>query len=464
MQELNMIVDSLRALLHEVGVFLPRLGTAMIVLLIGWLFAKGARLAVVKSLRALNFHVLSERAGIDGFLQQGGTEKDTTDLFGTIAYLLVILASLIVASNSLGLAQVTDLLGKVLLFVPKLLVALLVLVFGSYFARFAGRSVQTYCRGADITDAELLGRLMQYGVMAFVVLLAMSVVVSFRVVGTLLVFGFLVAPPATAVLVVRRLPRTMVAAVGFAWLLRPMLATAAWPQAPKGARNVLVVVVDTWRADHAGFLGYERATTPELDDLVASGVVFERAQAQAGWTKPSVATLLTGLMPSRHHAISQPVLGLPVRGTNLPSSATTLIEVLRGIRSRAIRVVTADTRVPSPFASALLFSYVGNFIYEGDAPLAELRAQALTVDLARLREILGQADLRELLDPDAVSVLERRLQCLDPDRRARHADAVHDLLLRLGDLALDPGRRHDRRAEAARRGPHDRALGVHLRC
>jgi ATP-dependent Lhr-like helicase len=112
-----------------------------------------------------------------------------------------------------------------------------------------------------------------------------------------------------------------------------------------------------------------------------------------------------------------------------------LIEVLRMIRSRAIRVVTADTRVPSPFASALLFSYVGNFIYEGDAPLAELRAQALTVDPARLRELLGQADLRELLDLEAVMALERRLQCLDPDRQAKYPDAVHDLLLRLGDLS-----------------------------
>ena len=94
---------------------------------------------VIKALRALNFHVLSERAGIDGFLQQGGTDKDTTELFGWIAYALAILASLIIAFNSLGLTQVTDLLGKVLLFVPRLLVALLVVVFGSYFARY-GRS------------------------------------------------------------------------------------------------------------------------------------------------------------------------------------------------------------------------------------------------------------------------------------------------------------------------------------
>jgi len=174
MPPLDLTLDSLRALLQQVGTFLPRLGTALIVLLVGWLFAKAFRFSVVKFLRAINFHVLTERAGIDGFLQQGGTRKDTTDLFGIIAYVLVILASLIVAFNSLGLVQVTDLLGKVLLFVPKLLVALLVVVFGSYFARFAGNSVQSYCRAADISDGELLGRLMQYGVMVFVVLLAID--------------------------------------------------------------------------------------------------------------------------------------------------------------------------------------------------------------------------------------------------------------------------------------------------
>jgi len=120
---------------------MPRLALALAVLFVGWLVAKAFRFSVVRALRALNFHVLTERAGIDGFLQQGGTEKDTTDLFGWIAYALIILASLIVAFNSLGLTQVTDLLGKVMFFVPRLLVALLVVVFGSYFARFSGNAV-----------------------------------------------------------------------------------------------------------------------------------------------------------------------------------------------------------------------------------------------------------------------------------------------------------------------------------
>ena len=174
MDKIDVMLEPLRALLQQVGAFMPRLALAVGVLVVGWLVAKAFRFSVVKALRALNFHVLSERAGIDGFLQQGGTDKDTTELFGWIAYALAILASLIIAFNSLGLTQVTDLLGKVLLFVPRLLVALLVVVFGSYFARFAGNAVQSYCRSAEISDGELLGRLMQYGVMVFVVLLAVD--------------------------------------------------------------------------------------------------------------------------------------------------------------------------------------------------------------------------------------------------------------------------------------------------
>jgi ATP-dependent Lhr-like helicase len=112
-----------------------------------------------------------------------------------------------------------------------------------------------------------------------------------------------------------------------------------------------------------------------------------------------------------------------------------LVELLREIRARDIRVVPVTTRVPSPFAAALMFTYVGNFIYEGDAPLAERRAQALTVDPAQLRELLGEVELRELLDPESLFNLELYLAHLAPERAAKHADGLHDLLLRLGDLS-----------------------------
>ena len=91
-----------------------------------------------------------------------------------------------------------------------------------------------------------------------------------------------------------------------------------------------------------------------------------------------------------------------------------LISTLGDIRSRKIRIATVDSETPSPFASSLLFSYVASFIYDGDAPLAERRAQALAVDQSQLRELLGDAELRELLDAASMDAIERQLQRLDP--------------------------------------------------
>jgi ATP-dependent Lhr-like helicase len=110
------------------------------------------------------------------------------------------------------------------------------------------------------------------------------------------------------------------------------------------------------------------------------------------------------------------------------------LEVLRSVNARTTRVHVADSKTPSPFASSLLFSYVANYIYEGDAPLAERRAQALSIDQEQLRELLGDADLRELLDADAIAEVEDQLQALLDNQKARGADGIHDLLLRLGDL------------------------------
>jgi ATP-dependent helicase Lhr and Lhr-like helicase len=114
-----------------------------------------------------------------------------------------------------------------------------------------------------------------------------------------------------------------------------------------------------------------------------------------------------------------------------------LREVLAGIRSRQTRVVSVETRSASPFAASLLFDYVGSFMYEGDAPLAERRAQALALDRELLAELLGAEELRELLDPGSVADLELELQALAENRRARSVDGVHDLLRRVGDLRGD---------------------------
>ncbi len=114
-----------------------------------------------------------------------------------------------------------------------------------------------------------------------------------------------------------------------------------------------------------------------------------------------------------------------------------LVDVLKGIETRRLRVVTVDSRAASPFAASLQFSFVANFLYDGDAPSPERRAQALRVDQAQLRDLLGETELRELLDADAIAAHERSLQRLDGLYPVRHADGVHDLLLALGDLSAE---------------------------
>ena len=116
---------------------------------------------------------------------------------------------------------------------------------------------------------------------------------------------------------------------------------------------------------------------------------------------------------------------------DLPS----LIEILTEIRSRKIRIVDIDLDAPSPFATSLLFSFIAAFMYEGDTPLAERRAAALTLDRDLLAELLGDGELRELLSEDALSSIELELQWLADNRKARHPGMVTDMLRSLGPLS-----------------------------
>jgi len=112
-----------------------------------------------------------------------------------------------------------------------------------------------------------------------------------------------------------------------------------------------------------------------------------------------------------------------------------LREVMTDLRARRIRVVPVETRKASPFAQSLLFGWIANYMYEGDAPLAERRAAALSLDRDLLRELLGAEELRELIDPAALADLELELQHVTAARQARNADDVHDLLRTIGDLS-----------------------------
>ena len=124
-----------------------------------------------------------------------------------------------------------------------------------------------------------------------------------------------------------------------------------------------------------------------------------------------------------------------------------LCDLMSAVRARQIRTVVVDTERASPFASTLVFDYIGQYMYEGDAPLAERRAQALTLDKELLAELLGTEELRELLDPRAIEVLELELQGLLKERWPRDVDEAADLLRRLGDLTTEEAEARGIRAE-----------------
>src|SRR5215211_2951451 len=126
-----------------------------------------------------------------------------------------------------------------------------------------------------------------------------------------------------------------------------------------------------------------------------------------------------------------------------------LKELMAQVASREVRVVEVDTPFPSPFASSLQFGYVAAFMYEGDTPLAERRAQALSLDRSVLAELLGREELRDLIDQAALADLELELQLLTPERKARDPDGLHDALRLLGDLTVQEATARSADPEAA---------------
>ena len=164
MERIDVMLEPVRVFLNQLADLLPRLGLGLVILIVGYFVARAVKFVVVKALRA----------GMDGFLRDGGVSTDTTGIVALLCYWIVILAALVVGFNGLGLNYITDLLVKVLLFVPKVIVAVVILAFGAYFARFIGNAICAYAKKLQLQDAELLGRLAQYAIVTFVVLIALD--------------------------------------------------------------------------------------------------------------------------------------------------------------------------------------------------------------------------------------------------------------------------------------------------
>ncbi|MDH5634174.1 MAG: hypothetical protein OEZ10_14480 [Gammaproteobacteria bacterium] len=174
MDQVSVALGSVQEFWQQIIQFMPKFIAAVIVLVAGWLLAKALAYGVLKGLRLVNFDTLTDRAGIDKFLKQGGIKKTTIDIIGVLIYWLIILATWLVAFNMLGLTVVSDLVSRIAQFIPNVIVSILILTVGLYFARFVSESVVAYGKNVGMEDAEIMGRLSRYAIMVFVIIIALG--------------------------------------------------------------------------------------------------------------------------------------------------------------------------------------------------------------------------------------------------------------------------------------------------
>jgi hypothetical protein len=173
-QQLDVFVASLTSFWTQLAGFVPQLLAAMLLLFVGWLLANVARTGVTKLLDLLHFDRLAEKTGIEAFLKQGNLDVSLSRLLAKLVYWIIIFIVMVTVANSLGLHMVADLFNKIVLYIPNIIVAILVLVFGILVARFINRMMFAYLNNIGVQGALTLSTLAEYGVIVFVVFVALE--------------------------------------------------------------------------------------------------------------------------------------------------------------------------------------------------------------------------------------------------------------------------------------------------
>ncbi|MDD3528280.1 MAG: hypothetical protein PHS77_00245 [Gallionellaceae bacterium] len=173
-QQIDIFLASLQAFWGEIAIFVPKLLAALLLFFIGWLLARLLRTGVERLLKALKFDRMAERSGLEALADAGGVRLSLSSVIGALAYWLVILVVAVSVTNSLGLSTVAELLNRVVLYLPNVLVAILVLLFGTLLARFINRVAFTWLHGIKAPNALFMSTAAEYMVQVFAFFLALE--------------------------------------------------------------------------------------------------------------------------------------------------------------------------------------------------------------------------------------------------------------------------------------------------
>lgn len=190
MEQIDVFLTSLASFWSELASFLPQLLAALVLLFIGWLLAKIARTGVMRVLKVLNFERATEKSGLEAFLKHAELEVSVAAILGNLAYWTIILVMIVFVANSLGLHVVADLFNRVVLYIPNVIVAILVLVFGTILARFINRLVFAWLSNMEFEGALTVSTFSEYAMMVFVFFMAME---QLQIANELLTAAFVIA-------------------------------------------------------------------------------------------------------------------------------------------------------------------------------------------------------------------------------------------------------------------------------
>ena len=173
-QQLDVFVASLTSFWTQLASFIPQLLAALLLLFVGWILANLARTGVIKLLDLLRFDNLADKTGIEAFLKQGHVDISLGRLIANLVYWVIIFIVIVTVANSLGLHLVAELFNKIVLYIPNVIVAILVLVFGILIARIINRLVFAYLNNIGVQGALTVSTLSEYAMIIFVVFVALE--------------------------------------------------------------------------------------------------------------------------------------------------------------------------------------------------------------------------------------------------------------------------------------------------
>lgn len=173
-QQLDIFVNSLNSFWSKLAAFVPQLLAALVLLILGWIVAKLLRAGTRKFLHVMRFDRIAEKSGIESFLKHGEMEISLTNLLAELVYWLSMLVVVILVSDSLGLSRVTELFNQVVLYIPHIIIAIIVLVFGTLLARAVNRMVFAYLKNIGVDGALTISTITEYAIQLFVVFVALE--------------------------------------------------------------------------------------------------------------------------------------------------------------------------------------------------------------------------------------------------------------------------------------------------